>query len=85
METEQDRDMISQVREALKNRDEVLIVYVSISSAVVINSQPVADQRHRVPEYHSMRTHCEWDDQTPGSKYKRTSRLFSQQLSQTPF
>ncbi|KAG9511800.1 hypothetical protein KCU93_g10441, partial [Aureobasidium melanogenum] len=27
VETEQDRDMISQVREALENRDEVLIIY----------------------------------------------------------
>lgn len=56
-ETEQDRDMISQVREALENRDEVLIIYVSMSSAVVINSQPVADQRYRVLEYDFMRTH----------------------------
>ena len=57
VEAEQDRDMISQVREALENRDEVLIIYVSMSSAAVTNSQPVADRRYRVLEHDSMRTH----------------------------
>lgn len=55
--TTQDENMISQVRTALDERDEILIIYVSITQAVMRNRLPVADQRYLGPEYHSLRAH----------------------------